>query len=104
MIIVTGEIVARPESAAELEALALDHVRRSRGEPGCISHDVHRHAEDPLRFVFVERWADMTALTTHFAVPESGGFVAKAAAMSDHPPTIAVYQASEVPVSLSAGG
>ena len=35
MIIVTGSIVARAGSVDELLALSLEHVRRSRTEPGC---------------------------------------------------------------------
>ena len=34
------------------------HVRRSRTEPGCLFHAVHRDVEEPLRLVFVERWVD----------------------------------------------
>jgi quinol monooxygenase YgiN len=40
MILVTGDITARPDAAAEAIALSLTHVHRSRAEPGCLSHDV----------------------------------------------------------------
>ena len=61
-VLVTGSIQARPERIDELLALSLEHVRRSRTEPGCLSHAVHSDVEDPLRLVFVEEWADRAAL------------------------------------------
>jgi quinol monooxygenase YgiN len=51
-------------------------VRRSRTEPGCVSHAVHVDCENPLRLFFFERWADRAALHAHFKVPASGAFIA----------------------------
>lgn len=93
MIVVTGSIVATPGTVDELLALSLAHVRRSRSEPGCLSHAVHRDAENPLRLVFVETWTDRPALLAHFAVPESRGFVDAATALASEPPAIAIYDA-----------
>jgi len=36
MILVTGSILAREDSFAEVLASCLEHVERSRTEPGCI--------------------------------------------------------------------
>lgn len=94
MIVVLGEIEARPETLDPLLALALEHVRRSRAEPGCLSHDVHRHAEHPLRLVFVERWADTAALAAHFAVKDSRAFVKQARDLAAAPPKIEVLDAA----------
>lgn len=91
-VLVTGSIQARPEHVDELLALSLEHVRRSRAEPGCISHAVHRDVEDPLRLVFVEEWADRAALLAHFAVPASRAFVKAAAACAVAAPTMALYE------------
>jgi quinol monooxygenase YgiN len=51
MILVTGSVRARVDAVDEVERLALEHVRRSRTEPGCLLHSVHRDVEDPQRFV-----------------------------------------------------
>ena len=91
-VIVTGSILARPERVDELLALSLEHVRRSRSEPGCISHAVHRDVEDPLRLVFVEEWADRAALLAHFALPASRAFVKAAAACASAAPQMALYE------------
>ena len=93
MIIVTGAIVAAPEHVDEVERLSLEHVQRSRLEPGCLLHSVHRDVENPNRFVFVEHWADRDALLTHFGVSASGDFVNAAAALATEPPSIEIYEA-----------
>ena len=93
MIVVTGSIVGTPATIDALLALSLTHVRRSRTEPGCQSHGVHRDAENPLRLVFVETWTDRSALLAHFAVPASREFVDAATALAAEPPVIAIYDA-----------
>lgn len=93
MVIVTGSIEARPDSIEQVLALSLEHVHRSRGEPGCLRHSVHRDVEQPLRLVFVEHWVDAHALRAHFRVPASGAFVAAVTPLAARPPEIAVYDA-----------
>lgn len=96
MIIVTGSILARVDSLDELIALSLEHVHRSRAEPGCLAHAVHRDVENPLHLVFAERWADHAALRVHFAVPASRAFAKAAAALAATPPAIQIYDATSV--------
>ncbi len=67
MIVVTGSVTARQDSFDEVRRLSLEHVQRSRTEPGCISHAVQVDCENPLKLVFFEQWADRAALLTHFA-------------------------------------
>jgi quinol monooxygenase YgiN len=75
MILVTGSILAKADTFAEVLEFCLNHVERSRKEPGCISHAVHVDCENPLRLFFFEQWADEAALRTHFAVEGSREFV-----------------------------
>jgi quinol monooxygenase YgiN len=98
MIIVTGSIQARLDTLDELRRLSLEHVARSRAEPGCLEHGVAVDANDGLRLVFFERWADREALLAHFKVPASREFAAQAARLAAHAPELAAYQASEVPL------
>jgi quinol monooxygenase YgiN len=93
MIIVTGSIEARPDSIDRVLELSLAHVRRSREEPGCLLHSVHRDVERPLRLVFLEHWADADALRAHFRVAASGAFVAEAATLAATRPEMTVYNA-----------
>lgn len=94
MIIVTGDAVARPETFDEVRRLSLEHVHRSRTEPGCISHGVHIDCENPLRFVFVEQWADKQALLDHFQVSASRAFVKALRGMLSDPSTIQIYEST----------
>ena len=92
MIIITGSVEGTSDSIEELLALSLEHVRRSRTEPGCLSHNVHRDAENPLRLVFLERWADAAAIEAHFAVPACRQFAASLSTLSAAP-TLEIYDA-----------
>jgi len=96
MIIVTGGVLARAANADELRALSLAHVRRSRSELGCVSHDVHASLEDPLRLSFFERWESMAALKTHFGVPASREFGRQLVALAAEPPWMHIYEAAAV--------
>ena len=96
MLIVTGSIAARADTIDELRRASLEHVARSRGEPGCLEHGVTVDVNDGLRLVFFERWEDRAALDAHFKVPASRAFGALAAKLAARPPELAVYEASEV--------
>ena len=96
MIIVTGTLHARADTLAEVLALSREHVLRSRGEPGCIEHGVAIDADDPLRLVFFERWADQAAIGAHLKVPASREFGKRVAALVDQSPTLAMYDANEL--------
>jgi quinol monooxygenase YgiN len=96
MIVVTGSVTARADSFDEVRKLSLEHVRRSRTEPGCISHAVQVDCENPLRLVFFEQWADRTALLAHFAVPASRDFVRSLHSLAAAATTIELYDATRL--------
>ncbi len=96
MIVVTGSVTARADSFDEVRKLSLEHVRRSRTEPGCISHAVHIDCENPLRLVFFEQWADRDALLAHFAVPASQDFVRALQSLAAAATTIELYDATRL--------
>ena len=96
MVIVTGSIRARPDTIEEVLRHSLEHVHRSRQEPGCLLHTVHRDVEDDLRVVFVEHWEDRDALLAHFAVPASGEFVRAVTALAAEPPDLAAFEAERL--------
>ncbi|MDI1264273.1 MAG: putative quinol monooxygenase [bacterium] len=96
MIVVTGSVTARADSFDEVRRLSLEHVRRSRTEPGCISHAVSIDCENPLRLVFFEQWADRAALLAHFAVPASRDFVGALQSLASAATTIELYDATRL--------
>ncbi|MFM5917295.1 MAG: putative quinol monooxygenase [Novosphingobium sp.] len=97
MIIITGSAIIRPEHFDDALKLGIEHSARSRGEPGCIAHNCHIDAENPRRIAFFEEWADMAAVQTHFAVPESGHFVRTLGAWAEGAPEMKIWAATEVP-------
>ncbi len=94
MIVVLGSVVVQEEGFDEAVRLSIEHCRRSRAEPGCLTHHVHRDAENSLRLVFVERWADEEALRRHFAVPASTEFVRLISDLATTQPEIEIFEAS----------
>ena len=96
MILVLGHVTARPEHFGEVLKLSQEHVERSRAEPGCIAHAVHRDSENPLRLVFVEKWSDMAALQVHFRVPASRELGRALATLASEAPGLEIYEAALV--------
>jgi len=96
MIVVTGSVTARLDSFDQVRKLSLEHVHRSRGEPGCIPHAVHVDCENPLRLVFFEQWADRAALLNHFAVPASRDFVKSLQSLAAAATTIELYDSTRL--------
>lgn len=97
MIIVTGSITARPETFEEVLRLSLEHVERSRGEPGCVSHDVHADCQNPLRLFFYERWESEDLLRQHFDVPGSRAFIRALKALQVESTGTKIYRAEPIP-------
>jgi len=98
MIIVLGSFIAAPGHLEEALALSQEHVERSRAEPGCLAHAVHRDVEHAQRLVFVEQWRDMAALQQHFRVPASRAFAKALATMAAEPPSMQLFDATAVPI------
>src|SRR5580693_2891191 len=96
MIVVTGSVTTRQDTFEEARRLSLEHVHRSRSEPGCISHAVHIDCENPSRLVFIEQWADRAALLAHFAVPASRNFVRALQPLAAAATTIQLYDATQL--------
>ena len=103
MVIVTGSILAKPETFEELRRLGLAHTQRSRAEAGCEHHAVHIDVENDLRLVFAERWTDRDALLAHFAEPNARAFIAQVRKLAAEPPSISIYTADEISFAAFAG-
>ena len=96
MILVTASVTTRSDSFDEVRRLSLEHVCRSRLEPGCLAHAVHADCENPLRLVFIEQWADRAALSAHFAVPASRDFVRALQPLASAASTLEIYDATRL--------
>ncbi len=96
MIIVWGSVDTVAQRYAEALQLSLEHVVRSRGEPGCISHTVMIDAENDTRLNFFEEWEDLDALQKHFAVDESVRFAARLTDIAARPPEVRIFESTRV--------
>lgn len=96
MIIVWGSIEARDDCREKVLQLSHEHVRRSRKEPGCVSHSVQIDAENSNRLIFYEEWETMSALQAHFQVPESAEFVTAVGELAIGPPVMKLYEATQL--------
>lgn len=96
MLIVTGDIVARPGAFDALFAETRAHSARSRVEPGCLSHDCFQDPDNPNRIVFIERWRDEAALQAHFRTPGIAQLIAAFNTHAEERGTMQVYAATEV--------
>jgi quinol monooxygenase YgiN len=95
LIIVWGRVEAKPEHLKEVVRLGLEHVHRSRNEPGCVHHSAQVDVENSNVLVFYEEWQDMDALQTHFSVPESGQFVAALTPLLKGAPEMKIFEANQ---------
>jgi quinol monooxygenase YgiN len=95
VIIITGSITGSEATIDELLTQSVEHVRRSREEPGCLSHGVSRDVENPLRLLIFEQWEDLAAVRAHFAVTASGEFAQAAARLAAAPPTLELFDATQ---------
>ncbi|KCZ59998.1 putative quinol monooxygenase [Hyphomonas chukchiensis] len=99
MIIVTGSVATTPDNHERILALSLEHVARSRAEPGCIAHNVHVDCENGHRLVFLEYWSDADALKTHFSVPVSQEFVRAVRQLADGSIEMTIFDSHPWPAS-----
>ena len=96
MIIVYGHLTAKADTIEEMTKIARAHVERSRGEEGCISHEVTVDSENPLRLVFFERWDDKAALDAHFAQKEARHAFQGMRALAADKGRMQVYEAEKI--------
>jgi quinol monooxygenase YgiN len=96
MVIVWGKIEARASTLAEVTRLSLEHVHRSRNEPGCLRHSVQVDLENPCRLVFYEEWQDMAALHCHFGVADSTQFLDRVTELAVGPPSMKIFDATQI--------
>ncbi len=89
---VVATLHAKPgqESAVKQELLALVPVTRQ--EPGCLKYDLHQSVDIPGHFLFHETWTSKRHLEDHLARPHLKAFLAKAADLLCHPPSITLWE------------
>ena len=66
-IITVAVLEPQPDQVAAVEDALRAAVRAAHSEAGCHRYPLHRTADEPVRFVMVEQWADAVAFAAHMA-------------------------------------
>ena len=67
MITILATFVAAPGNEDEVAEALREYVPLALAEPGCTAFAVYRGAEEPRRFILVERYKDRDAVDAHVA-------------------------------------
>jgi quinol monooxygenase YgiN len=92
MIVVVGRVRTDDEKRERMLEVAQTVARASRAEAGCINYRVYEDTEEPNDFVFVEEWADDTALQAHFGTPHIAQFMGAITEAIVGPPDVNFHQ------------
>jgi quinol monooxygenase YgiN len=92
-IVVVALMRARPGKEDDLNEALTALVPPSHDDPGCILYTLHRGADDPARFVFVERWASREDLEGHNGTPHVGALVERMDELLAEPADVGLYDA-----------
>ncbi|MDR0805344.1 MAG: antibiotic biosynthesis monooxygenase [Enterobacteriaceae bacterium] len=62
-------IIATLTIKSDFQAVLLESLKKlvdsSRAEKGCLQYDLHQDNQNPLVYVFIERWASQDVLDAH---------------------------------------
>ena len=83
MIKLVSRRIIRPECIEAFEALALELVRESRREPGCLSYTLNRSESDKRLHMFLECWDSQGAVDAHNATTHFRRIVPQFAALTE---------------------
>ncbi len=76
MLVIAGSIVIDPAKREAAIAAALEMMKVTRQEAGCISYTFSADLTDPGGFRIFEEWESQAALDAHFKVPHMAKFQA----------------------------
>lgn len=77
-ITIIASIHASEGHVEDVEAALETLIEATHAEAGCIRYVLHRHADDPAKFVLIEHWRDQDALDVHFRTEHMGAFMTAA--------------------------
>jgi len=69
MLVIAGRIEIDPANTEAATSAALEMMKETRKEPGCISYTFTSDLAEPGAFRIFEEWESQNALEAHFASP-----------------------------------
>ncbi len=77
MVVLVVNWLAHAGKEHEVAAIFQKQAAAARTEPGCLMFQVHRHRDDPRRFLIYEQYKDDAALEAHRNTPHFLEYVRK---------------------------
>lgn len=96
MLVVAGHIRLDPDKREAAIAAAVEVMKATREEEGCISYTFSADLSDPGRFLLFEEWKSQDALTAHFATPHMATFQAAMGGFGIQEMNVQKYEVSSV--------
>jgi len=90
-VTVIARVKAKEGKTEEVESVLMELIAPTREEPGCISYVLHQSQDDKHSFVFVENWANQTALDEHLQKPYLQAFLARADELLAEPLDVSLW-------------
>jgi quinol monooxygenase YgiN len=90
-VTVIARVKAKEGKLEEVESILMDLIGPTREEPGCISYVLHQSQGDRHSFVFVENWANQTALDEHLQKPYLRAFLARSEELLAEPLNVSLW-------------
>jgi len=75
MLLLTAFVEVAPSDRAAIAAALPAVISATRGEQGCEEYGCYEDAQQPGKYVFVERWRDKAALDRHLATPHMAAWM-----------------------------
>jgi quinol monooxygenase YgiN len=96
MIVIAGSVPVRAEKREAAIGAAVEMVRATRTEPGCLSYGFYAAIDDPNRILVFEEWESEEALGRHFGTEHMKAFSRILPDVLAGPPTIKRYTVASV--------
>jgi len=96
MIVIAGSVPVRVEKREAAIGAAVEMVRATRAEPGCLSYGFYAAIDDPNRILVLEEWESEEALARHFASEHMKTFSRILPEVLAGPPSIKRYTVASV--------
>ena len=90
-MVVVAKIKAVGGQEAEMKAALLDIIPKVKEEPGTLVYTLHQDQNDPMVFLFYEKYKDMDALVAHSATAHFKALFKTIKPMLDGNPEIVMY-------------
>lgn len=93
MIIVEGFVQLAPGEIERFRPAAIEMLRATRNEAGCLSYAFATDVDDPNTVRIVEQWESENALASHFATPHMAKFNAALSSAKILKASVKLYRA-----------